>query len=178
MDRERNCSLDVLRITATVLIIFHHYQQITGAYFEGHINFFNGRFYFGYLVEFFFLLSGYFMYRYVEKIREGLSFEAFFVPRALRLLPLVFVSSVAEQVFLGVYKSVCGGGTGFDNVSISIWGLVLNAFGLQTGWVFNGYMINNPTWYISVLMLCYVVFYLLSYLVNAGKYHILISLRS
>lgn len=164
MRNERKYSLDVLRIIATGLIVVHHYQQITGAYFEGHINFFNGRFYFGYVVEFFFLLSGYFIWRYVEKIGNGMSFPQFFVPRALRLLPLVLISSVAEQVFLGIYKAVCAGGTGFDNVAISVWGVILNALGLQSGGVFNGYMINNPTWYISVLLLCYAVFYLLTYL--------------
>ena len=166
MGNERRYSLDVLRIIATILIIFHHYQQVIGGYFEGHINFWNGRFYFGYIVEFFFLLSGYFMYRYVEKVNKGLPFKEFFIPRVLRLLPLVFVSSVVEQTFLGIYKATCAGGTGFDSVSISVWGVVLNALGLQSGWVFNGYMINNPTWYISVLLLCYVVFYLLTYLSN------------
>lgn len=164
MDRERNYSLDVLRITATVLIIFHHYQQITGAYFEGHINFFNGKFYFGYLVEFFFLLSGYFMYRYIEKIREGLSFKVFFVPRALRLLPLVFISGVAYEVLLYTYQKVCDGD--WFGISITVWGVIINALGVQDGWVFANPMVNNPTWYISVLMLCYVVFYLLTYLSN------------
>lgn len=106
------------------------------------------------------------MYRYVEKVNKGLPFKEFFIPRVLRLLPLVFVSSVVEQTFLGIYKATCAGGTGFDSVSISVWGVVLNALGLQSGWVFNGYMINNPTWYISVLLLCYVVFYLLTYLSN------------
>ena len=164
MGNKRRYSLDILRIIATILIIFHHYQQVTGAYFEGHINFSNGRFYFGYIVEFFFLLSGYFMYRYVEKVNKGLPFKEFFIPRVLRLLPLVFVSSVVEQTFLGIYKATCAGGTGFDSVSISVWGVVLNALGLQSGWAFNSYMINNPTWYISVLLLCYIVFYLLTYL--------------
>lgn len=68
---QRNYSLDVLRIIATVLIVFHHYQQATGAFFEGCLNFFNGRFYFGYIVEFFFLLSGFFMVNYRNWIENG-----------------------------------------------------------------------------------------------------------
>lgn len=36
---KRLYSLDVLRIVATICIVFHHYQQITGAFFEGGLNF-------------------------------------------------------------------------------------------------------------------------------------------
>lgn len=32
MGNKRSYSLDVLRIIATILIIFHHYQQVTGAF--------------------------------------------------------------------------------------------------------------------------------------------------
>ena len=162
MGNERKYSLDVLRIIATVLIVMHHYQQTTGAYFEGHINFFNGRFYFGYVVEFFFLLSGYFMWRYVERIENGLSFPKFFAPRALRLLPLVLISGVTYEALLYIYQRICGGD--WFGVSVTVWGVVINALGVQDGWVFGNPMVNNPTWYISVLLLCYVVFYLLTYL--------------
>lgn len=159
---ERKYSLDVLRIIATILIVFHHYQQVTGVYYEGHINFYNGRFYFGYVVEFFFLLSGYFMWRYVEKIENGLSFPKFFAPRALRLLPLVFIGGITYEVLLYIYQQTCGGD--WFGVSITVWGVIIDALGIQDGWVFTNPMVNNPTWYISVLLLCYVVFYLLTYL--------------
>lgn len=162
MCNERKYSLDVLRIIATILIIFHHYGQVTGLYLEGHINYWNGRFYFGYVVEFFFLLSGYFMYRYIGKITNGLTFKKFFLPRALRLLPLVFISGVTYEVLLGIYQKVCGGD--WFGVSITVWGVIINALGVQDGWAFANPMVNNPTWYISVLLLCYIVFYLLTYL--------------
>lgn len=162
MGNERRYSLDILRIIATILIIFHHYGQVTGLYLEGHINYWNGRFYFGYVVEFFFLLSGYFMYRYIGKITNGLTFKKFFLPRALRLLPLVFISGVTYEVLLGIYQKVCGGD--WFGVSITVWGVIINALGVQDGWAFANPMVNNPTWYISVLLLCYVVFYLLTYL--------------
>lgn len=164
---ERKNSLDVLRIVATILIVFHHYQQTTGAYFEGHINYWAGKLYFGYVVEFFFLLSGYFMYRYIQRINDGMSFKGFFLPRAARLLPLVFFSGITYEVFLYIYQRVCGGD--WFGVSISVWGVIINALGIQDGWVFQNPMVNNPTWYISVLLLCYVVFYLLIYLSKRWK---------
>ena len=107
MGNERKYSLDVLRIIATILIIFHHYGQVTGLYLKGHINYWNGRFYFGYVVEFFFFFFVYFMYRYIGKITNGLTFKNFFLPRALRLLPLVFISGVTYEVFFGIYQKVC-----------------------------------------------------------------------
>ena len=60
--REKNLSeriypLDTLKFTAAILIVFHHFQQSTGACFSG-INFYGGKFYFGNLVELFFILSG------------------------------------------------------------------------------------------------------------------------
>lgn len=32
--KQRDYSLDFIKIVATVFIIFHHYQQVTGAWFE------------------------------------------------------------------------------------------------------------------------------------------------
>lgn len=68
---ERYYSLDFLKIVATVIIICHHFQQLSGAFYPGYINFYNGKFYWGYMVELFFVLSGFFMYPYIEKIRGG-----------------------------------------------------------------------------------------------------------
>lgn len=101
---QRNYSLDVLRIIATILIVFHHYQQSTGAFFEGHLNFYNGKFYFGYIVELFFLLSGFFMVNYRKRIEDGLAFKNFFLRRITRLLPLVFISGIAYEFFLYWYQ--------------------------------------------------------------------------
>ena len=39
----------------------------------------------------------------------------------------------------------------------------LSVFGVQDGWVFANPCVNNPTWYISVLVLCYVIFFALTY---------------
>lgn len=148
---------------ATILIVFHHYQQLTGARFDT-INFFNGRFYFGYIVEFFFVLSGYFMYPYVERIGggEGYTFREFISRRISRLLPLVAIGAIGYEFLAGLYQYIYH--TSCFGIELTVWGTIIASLGIQDGWALANPCVNNPTWYISVLILCYVVFYLLSYI--------------
>lgn len=156
----RQYSLDVLKIAATLCIVFHHYQQTTGARFQG-INFWEGSFYFGWVVELFFVLSGYFMYGYIEKIRQGLTLKRFFLDKFLRFFPLMAIAAVAYEVFGYIFYVLYG--TWIDH-PLNLWGTVITALGLQEGWGFTNPNINNPTWYISVLLLCYLIFYFTVYL--------------
>lgn len=158
---KRVYSLDVLRIVATIFIVFHHYQQFTGTFFEGKINFCGGQFYFGLLVEFFFVLSGFLAYKYVE--REQVSFKDYYLPKVKRLLPLVLITGVAYEGFLVIYNHVCQRSWLLGNGG-TIWGLIITALGIQSGWVFQNLMVNDVAWYVSVLLLCYIVFYLLMYI--------------
>lgn len=73
MSNNRNYSLDVIRIVATILIVFHHYQQIFAVTYPSGVNYYGGQFYFGYMVELFFVLSGFFMAPYIAKIQGRLS---------------------------------------------------------------------------------------------------------
>ena len=164
----RDYSLDILRIAATILIVFHHYQQCTGAFFEGRLNFYNGRFYFGYIVEFFFLLSGFFMVSYIGRIRDGLPFRKFLLKRVIRLLPLVFLSGAAYEIILCLHKFIIG--TDWFQIQVNPWGLIIDALGIQDGWVFPNPSVNNPTWYISVLLLCYILFFILTYIAKRLKF--------
>lgn len=166
----RRASLDFIKVVSTVLIVFHHYCQSTGAYFDGGINFAGGVFPFGYLVELFFLISGMMMYRYVDRImKDELGFRKFFVTRYSRLMPLVFVSAVSYMLIDSyVYYPIMG--SFFSGKAPAIWGGVLDMLCLQTGWLSeNEYMINNPTWYVSTLLLCYVVFYFITEICRKKK---------
>ncbi|WP_026520203.1 acyltransferase family protein [Butyrivibrio sp. FCS006] len=51
-------NFDVIKIVAATSIVFHHYQQISDVKFGG-VEFYGGRFTFGYLVELFFIISGF-----------------------------------------------------------------------------------------------------------------------
>lgn len=159
---KRIYSLDVLRIIAAVLIIFHHYQQITGAFFAGKLNFCNGEFSFGYVVEFFFVLSGFLAYKYVEK--EDLTFPEFYIPKMKRLLPLVFISSVVYEVFLIMYKRAGAGVPWMLGTEGTVWGVIVNALGIQSSWSFENLYVNNPVWYVGSLLLCQTIFFFLIYI--------------
>lgn len=165
---KRNYSLDFLKILATIGIVFHHFQQVTNAKYDGFINFWGEWFYWGYLVEFFFLLSGYFMFRYIPQITEStLTLSSWWKKRALRLLPMVAISAIGYELILLAHLKVYG--SPWLGISINIWGTVITSLGIQEGWVFNNPLVNNPVWYISVLMACYVLFYIFTALASKLK---------
>lgn len=161
---EREYSLDLIRIIATILIVFHHYQQVTGAVFDS-INFWNGKFYFGYMVELFFILSGYFMYKYIAKIKKGESFSGFYKKRFLRLFPLMLFGAIMYEIFIIIYQRVYN--ELWFGIHPTLWGTIIASLGIQEGWGFLNPCVNNPTWYISVLLLCYIIFYM-SVVISTG----------
>lgn len=163
----RDHALDFIKVVATLLIVFHHYQQDTGSYFNWGINFYNGKFYFGYVVELFFILSGMFMLPYIKRIGEGLQLERFYLKRALRLLPLVAISACAYEFMVVLYWHTFHEHL-FDK-TFNLWGIVIDSLGMQDGWVFANPGVNNPTWYVSVLLLCYLAFYLTTALAHRLK---------
>lgn len=159
--KTRSYPLDFLKIIATIFIVFHHFQQNTKVYYEGWINYWGGWFEFGYMVEFFFVLSGYFMYRYVSKIQNGeLTLAKWVTIRAKRLLPMVAITAVAYEISIFVYRRITGMTWAIFG-ELSIWGTVITALGIQESWGFPNPGVNNPVWYISVLLACYVIFYIL-----------------
>lgn len=157
MEKERNYGLDFKKIVATILIVFHHYQQDLNVEFSG-INFFGGKFYFGYLVELFFLISGFLMFNYIERIKQGLDFKSFFINRVKRLLPLVAIAAILYECLIYFYFRIFG--EKFLEQGLNFFGTIISILGIQAGWSFENPMINNPMWYISVLILCYILFYI------------------
>lgn len=154
--KQRNYSLDILKFLATIFIIFSHYQQSFGIYFYDKINFFNGDFYWGYMVELFFILSGIFTYKYIDKITEETKLKNFFFKKYLRFLPLILITGLACLSFeiynLIKYKI---------SFPFSIFTTITSLLGI-TRWFTTNIMINNPIWYISVLLLCYILFFVVT----------------
>ena len=149
--------LDFVKVIATILIVLHHYWQVHNVYIDNGINFFNGKFYFGYLVELFFVLSGFFMLSDVEKIKHGTGFRKFFIKKYMRFQPLMLITVITfsglAAAFEGLYQAPWSGTT------IYLWGIISSAIGIQGGWALPNPCINNPIWYISVLLLCEIILY-------------------
>lgn len=161
---DRSYALDVIKISATIFILFHHYQQVGQVIFDRHINFFSETgFSWSLMVELFFIISGFVMHHYCDGRLQATAFPSFMAKRMLRLLPPVFISAFVYFALNFLYQRLYGHGW-FFYVSANLWGAVVSALGLQTGWGLNGYLTNNPMWYVSVLLLCYCIFYLATYL--------------
>lgn len=156
----RNYALDFLKIIATIIIFCHHYQQVTMAQFNG-INFHYGNFNFGYIVELFFILSGYFICVYEDRIRNGLNFKVFIGKRASRLLPVVAVSAFAFIFVNRFYKQEFW--ADWYGVPVTLWSTLRTALGITEGWGLPESFVNYPMWYISVLLLCYCVYFFIVY---------------
>ena len=164
----KNGAVELLRILAITCILFHHYQQLSGVYFPGGINFYNGRFPFQYLVELFFLLSGFLAHRYERQIRDGLSFGTYLKGRIARLFPGMIAADLFCYAFLAFYFRQYG--SYWMDIPINKWRLLVTLLGMGAGWFTPATQINSPTWYISVLFLCLLLLYLLTRLAQkTGK---------
>ena len=163
MSKTRHYSLDFIKVLGTIFILFHHYQQfICGSFADG-LNFYGGCYNFGYMVELFFILSGFFMFPYICEIQYNKSFKTFFLTRYLRLVPLVSVAAIIYQGLVLLHIKTVG--TAWFMHSPKLWETLVAALGMQEGWVFaNNTYVNYPVWYVSVLLLCYVLFYVVTYI--------------
>lgn len=153
----RKYGLDFLRIPAAMMIVMHHFQQDFAAFFPGHINYCGGRFSFGWIVEFFFVLSGFLMLGTVRRIYAGaLDFPTFISRRAKRLLPMLALCALAyAQVDIILWMQ-----SGFTApLNITLVSTAADMIGIQGGWCFHDTVVNTPSWYVCVLLLCYILLY-------------------
>jgi peptidoglycan/LPS O-acetylase OafA/YrhL len=164
MKSKRLFALDLIKIMATCLIIFHHYQQIIGGWFEGHINFYGGIISYGYLVELFFMISGFLSVHSISNaISSNESFAHYFNKKYMRFFPVcaitAVVSYIVEIISFIVYEKYTLG-------KVDLWGMIESVFMIQSVGIFPGSYVNSPSWYISVLLLCYIWHYLIVWTCN------------
>ena len=164
MDKKYYPGLDLLRIIGAVAVAyFFHYKIVLGTSpFKGTIvgDFLNT--YGGYAVELFFVISGFVMWHaYSNRIREGkVRFGKYVIDRIIRLYPQVIIAVVVIVIIMQIGYAIYGEPL-TDNANISPLAIVLNILGLNGGTLAEagGMSVNGPTWYVSVLMVCYILYY-------------------
>lgn len=161
ISKTRNGALDFIRIVACCGILYLHYRSYLspGGVFWGNtlITDENSGIDLRCFVEVFFVLSGYLMYPYIEKIREKAGVLDFMRPRLWRFVPMLALGTILYQ-FLS-WRLLRAG----ENVSYSqssLWGMIASSFGVQEGWSFINVHMNPEAWFIDVLLLCYLFFYI------------------
>lgn len=160
---DRIYTLDALKFFAAVGIVFHHYQQVTGVRFP-RFNFFGGRIYFGYLVELFFILSGFFMAVHIDKNKK-LRFNQFLLNKIIRLYPMSIISVTVFCCAAWIFRFLTG--EWWQNTVVGIWKTFLSLLLLHTGGVISvGIAANNPTWYLCVLLICYMLYWFILWLAD------------
>ncbi len=172
--------LDLYKFIAAILIICHHYQQIFGVKYAV-LNFYGGRLYFGYLVELFFVISGFVAMNSLtgkQQISTDISFRTAVTKeikhKALRIYPMTILACLFSLAVACCYKSVLGawpGHTNYGSPRVIIESLLL----VFRGWPkLELHGINNPMWYLCVLLLCYLIFYISNYICRKLKINYLV----
>lgn len=177
--KERIKSFDAFRGLVILLVVsYGHYWQFTpaGYYADGTSVFFTEltnkvtQFSFSYtysMMEFLFLLSGFQMYKYFAIIRDNqLGFFGFMKKRIKRLYPLYFLSTVVMIIGLMVYPAVTGE-LWYDRRAEGYL-IIKNLLMIQT-WNTDQSTINGPLWFVSVLVFCLILFYVISRIASRVK---------
>lgn len=149
--------LDLLKALAIIAIVMHHFQQDFDAHYA-HLNFYDGRLYVGYVVELFFLVSG-FVLAVSEAHRSQMAVIRPLLHRLRRLWPMAAISVVVMTALYPLYQHFAGISWFGRTVRLSTFLISLTT--ISQGGLFNTYSYNNPLWYVGVLILCYCAFYLL-----------------
>ena len=161
--------LDILKFFSAILIVFHHYQQDLSVRFP-YINFFSGNIYFGYLVELFFIISGFLIAYDAEKYRVSelwtvKDYAKAWIRKAKRIYPMAILSCIVYLALANIYHVMSGKwpdeGVQFSN----LWCIICSILLIFEGWPGNSMLgINGPAWYLCVLLICYILFYCVLYL--------------
>ncbi len=117
----------------------------------------------------FFWLSGFLMFYVYEKRLSAheLTFKRYMLPKVKKLFPIMIVTAVlvfvlewAGKLVFGEFPLHADGG----DLRYSPLSLFLSCVGLQCGFLSDGdaMAVNGPSWFTSVLLVCYVLYYLIA----------------
>ena len=159
--RERLHELDVLKGILIFAIVLYHMPE----HMRGFIRVFGVFYLYGGDVgnTVFFALSGFSIcYAYLNRVQD-LELWSFILKRIQKIYPLYLITEIVSLYF--VVKN--------NGISVlNIKDIVLNLTMTTSGWVEDIYPYNVPTWFFSVLLIDYIVWFLITKYANEKKWYI------
>lgn len=115
------------------------------------------------LTDVFFIVSGLvIILRYEERIiNKEIDFITFFSSRIKRIFPAVILSSIIVALLQFLHLLLARDIFVYPIYSYNLYDLFLNFLGIQYGLLGETFSFNGPAWYISVLLFCYLIYYLI-----------------
>ena len=151
-------NLALLKAFAALLIVFHHFQQMSKISFD-YFNFYGGKINFGYLVEMFFVISG-FMAAKSYHTQQGNSIINFLKKRIIKIIPFSLFATIVTYTICIIYH--CNTGNYIFDQNFSITQILTSLLLVNQGWLIEFFpAVNNPIWYLCVLMWLYIVYAIL-----------------
>ena len=146
-------NFDYLRIICSALLVFYHYQMNYRFTYNPVADFYGGVIKYEYLVEMFFVMSGFL----AAGSRNDRSFKESVIRKWIRLYPIAYIATSLSLIYIIIAHFVYG----FDPLSYySVESLIFSSLIVHQGWIFTwDYALNAPTWYICVLMVTFIIFY-------------------
>ncbi len=168
--RQRFELLDLLRFIAAVLILFHHYQQVFGIRFSN-INFWGGRINVGFLTELFFMISGFLTVMSTKGKPQGYwsirNCLKAWLHRMVRIYPMAVLACLSYLMMAYLYRRMTGAWPDdlcdYSDLKTIAASLLLLFCGIPGLYMIG---INNPAWYLCILLLCYHVFFFIKFLTD------------
>ena len=161
----KNKGIDITKFICAIFIacVYHYLNDFPMGNLIKNNNILRIMAEYGYLlVELFFIISGYLFYKsYNKKIKnKKINFTTFIKKRYSRLIPLAALTSFVMFILESIYFKINNCYWLLSNNNIV--SLVLQMTGIQFWTNIRESSLNNVIWYISVLLLCYIVYFYLS----------------
>lgn len=149
--KKRIKSLDGLKGIACLLIAFFwHFYPSNFA-----LKDFIPRF-----VEVYFAISGFGIAYAYKDILQQQKFSIWFSRRYFKIMPLYWLTFLL-CLALQLYHYKIEGVTLLENYSIDFLHIFFGFIGVESGWIIHATPMNGPGWFISTLLLCYILYFLL-----------------
>ena len=148
--KQRFYTLDFLKFIAAIVILMHHWQNST----QLELGAGNGWL----MVELFFVISGFLAVNSIKKVREQ-SLKKFLANKISRLYPMAIITAIGYAVCDWIYFRITG--SWYRTVDIGLWNLLASGLLVFQGGAIGNIDLgaNNQTWYLCVLLICYMIYF-------------------